>query len=47
MERQRLLDLQREEERKKLLEQREAARNELIRQQRLEWEKQKKNESKE
>ena len=44
MERQRLLDLQREEERKKLLEQREAARNELIRQQRLEWEKQKKNE---
>jgi intersectin len=44
MERQRLLDLQREEERKKLFEQREAARNELIRQQRLEWEKQKKNE---
>lgn len=44
MERQRLLDMQREEERKKLYEQREKARNELIRQQRIEWEKQKKQE---
>lgn len=44
MERQRLIDMQREEERKKLFEQREKARNELIRQQRLEWEKQKKHE---
>jgi len=44
MERQRLLDMQREEERRKAIEQREAARNELIRQQRIEWEKQKKQE---
>ena len=44
LERQRLLDTQREEERKKLVEQREAARNELLRQQRLEWERQKKQE---
>jgi len=44
MERQRVLDIQREEERRKAIEQREAARNELIRQQRIEWEKQKKQE---
>lgn len=44
MERQRLLDMQREEERRKAFEKQEAARNELIRQQRLEWERQKKQE---
>ena len=44
MERQRMLETKREEERKKMLEQREAARNELIRQQRMEWERQKKQE---
>jgi hypothetical protein len=44
MERQRLIDQQREEEHRKAIEQREKARNELIRQQRIEWEKQKKQE---
>lgn len=44
MERQRIIDMQREEERRKALEQREAARNELLRQQRIEWERQKKQE---
>lgn len=44
MERQRLLDMQREEERRKAFEQREQARNELLRQQRIEWERQKKQE---
>jgi hypothetical protein len=44
MERQRLIDQQREEEHRKMIEQREKARNELIRQQRIEWERQKKTE---
>lgn len=44
LERQRLIDQQREEERKKAIEQREAARHELLRQQRIEWERQRKNE---
>ena len=44
MERQKLIDMQREEERRKAIEQRERARNELLKQQRIEWEKQKKQE---
>jgi chromosome segregation ATPase len=42
LERQRQIDQQREEERKKVFEQREAARLELLRQQKIEWERQRK-----
>lgn len=44
LERQRMIDLQREEEKKKAIEQRESARQELMRQQKIEWERQRKTE---